>query len=477
MTPDRRQRVLQLYHQALGCDPEQRGAFIREACDGDEDVRRDVETLLAQDPPSDFLSSPTASVGDLIGRQLGPYLIESQLGAGGMGEVFRARDTTLGREVAIKVLPAVYSSDPERRSRFEREARVLATLNHPHIGAIYGLEHADGVPALILELVDGETLTQHLKSGALGPGRGLPVAHAVAVAQQIAEALDAAHDRGIVHRDLKPGNVVFTADGSVKVLDFGLAKAMSESDVEPAAGGDPHRDGAGHAGLHEPRAGQGREGRQARRHLGVRLRAVRDAGGSAAVRGRDGRRDAGRGAPSTNRPWKALPSDTPAGVRMVLTRCLEKDPKQRVRDIGDVRLALAGAFTSDATVPPPPLPVAVARPLWRRAVPVLAALVIGALVTAIAMRVQELASGAAGHAAVARGHGTSRAERQRRRTRSDHHSRWVACGLRRRRRPADLRACAGQPGAAIACHRSRAEKSVRVARWPVGGLCRGLVRL
>ena len=115
MTPDRRQRVLQLYHQALGCDPEQRGAFIREACDGDEDVRRDVETLLAQDPPSDFLLSPTASVGDLIGRQLCPYLIESQLGAGGMGEVFRARVPKLGREVAIKVLPAVYSSDPERR--------------------------------------------------------------------------------------------------------------------------------------------------------------------------------------------------------------------------------------------------------------------------------------------------------------------------------------------------------------------------
>ena len=267
-----------------------------------------------------------------------------------MGEVFRARDTTLGREVAIKVLPAVYSSDPERRSRFEREARVLATLNHPHIGAIYGLEHADGVPALILELVDGETLTQHLKSGAQAPGRGLPVAHAVAVAQQIAEALEAAHDRGIVHRDLKPGNVVFTADGSVKVLDFGLAKAMSESDVEPHRGRDPHRDGDGHPGLHEPRAGQGREGRQARRHLGVRLRAVRDAGGPA-------RRSRARPPPrrwrrcSITNPLEGLPSDTPAGVRMVLTRCLEKDPKQRVRDIGDVRLALAGAFTSDAAPP------------------------------------------------------------------------------------------------------------------------------
>ena len=105
---------------------------------------------------------------------------------------------------------------------------MLATLNHPHIGAIYGLEHVDGVPVLILELVDGETLAQHLKSGAQAPGRGLPVAHAMAVAQQIAEALEAAHDRGIVHRDLKPGNVVFTADGSVKVLDFGLAKAMSD---------------------------------------------------------------------------------------------------------------------------------------------------------------------------------------------------------------------------------------------------------
>src|SRR5688500_3927730 len=236
MTTDRRRRVLELYHQALGRDADDRDAFLRDECAGDEELHAQVQSLLADEPPAAFLGPPAEPADVRIGRQIGPYRVESLLGAGGMGEVFRAHDTKLGHDVAIKVLPRVFGSDPERRSRFEREARVLATLNHPHIGAIYGLEHADGVPALILELVDGETLAQLLKSGARALGKGLPVAQAVAVAQQIAEALEAAHDAGIVHRDLKPGNVAFTRDGSVKVLDFGLAKAMSEGGVDPPAG-------------------------------------------------------------------------------------------------------------------------------------------------------------------------------------------------------------------------------------------------
>src|SRR5688572_6355566 len=235
MTTDRRRRVLELYHQALGRDADDRDAFLRDECAGDEELHAQVQSLLADEPPAAFLGPPAEPADVRIGRQIGPYRVESLLGAGGMGEVFRAHDTKLGRDVAIKVLPRVFGSDPERRSRFEREARVLATLNHPHIGAIYGFEDAGGVPALVLELVDGETLVQHLRSSRQSPGRGLPVAHAVAVAQQIAEALEAAHEKGIVHRDLKPGNVVFTADGSVKVQDFGLAKAMSDSGLEPPA--------------------------------------------------------------------------------------------------------------------------------------------------------------------------------------------------------------------------------------------------
>ncbi len=167
----------------------------------------------------------------MIGRQLGPYTIVAPLGAGGMGEVYRARDSKLGRDVAIKILPSHFTADPERRARFAREARLLATLNHPHIGAIYGLEETDGVTALVLELVEGPTLADRLERGPL------PIAEALAIARQIAEALDAAHEKGIVHRDLKPANIVLqsaanaagvpSGEARAKVLDFGLAKTMA----------------------------------------------------------------------------------------------------------------------------------------------------------------------------------------------------------------------------------------------------------
>ena len=159
----------------------------------------------------------------LAGARLGPYEIVSPLGAGGMGEVYRALDTKLDRDVAIKVLPGAFTSDPERVARFEREAKTLATLNHPHIAQIYGVEESDGTRALIMEFVEGETLADWI---ARGP---LPSDEARSIAQQIAEALEAAHDRGIIHRDLKPANIKLRSDGTVKVLDFGLAKAIEES--------------------------------------------------------------------------------------------------------------------------------------------------------------------------------------------------------------------------------------------------------
>ena len=185
-----------------------------------------------------FLETPAAAVvaGASIGipmlnRQIGSYTIVAPLGAGGMGEVYRARDSKLGRDVAIKILPSHFTSDPERRARFAREARLLATLNHPHIGAIYGLEETDGLTALVLELVEGPTLAERLERGPLA------IADALAIARQIAEALDAAHEKGIVHRDLKPGNIVLQSSANAagvpssetraKVLDFGLAKTMA----------------------------------------------------------------------------------------------------------------------------------------------------------------------------------------------------------------------------------------------------------
>ncbi len=156
--------------------------------------------------------------------KLGSYEILSPLGAGGMGEVYRARDTRLGRDVALKVLPAAFASDPERLARFQREAQVLASLNHPRVGAIYGFEDSSGVRALVMELIEGPTLADRIARGAI------PVDEALPIAREIAEALEAAHDRGIVHRDLKPANVKITLDGNVKVLDFRLAKAV-EGDI------------------------------------------------------------------------------------------------------------------------------------------------------------------------------------------------------------------------------------------------------
>jgi len=164
------------------------------------------------------------------GTRLGPYEILSAIGAGGMGEVWRARDTQLKRDVAIKVLPDDFAKDPERLGRFQREAELLATLNHPNIAAVYGVERSSGVNAIVLELVEGETLGDRLQRGAI------PIDEALTIARQIAEATEAAHEKGIVHRDLKPANVKVTPDDRVKVLDFGLARAMTD---EPALAGAP----------------------------------------------------------------------------------------------------------------------------------------------------------------------------------------------------------------------------------------------
>jgi len=161
------------------------------------------------------------------GVRLGPYEIVSAIGAGGMGEVYRARDTQLDREVAIKILPGAFAADPDRVARLKREAQLVAALNHPNIAAIHGFEESTGTPALILELVEGPTLADRIAQGTI------PLDEALAIASQIADALDAAHERGIIHRDVKPANIKLRDDGTVKVLDFGLAKALEGEHVVP----------------------------------------------------------------------------------------------------------------------------------------------------------------------------------------------------------------------------------------------------
>src|SRR5437867_369434 len=173
------------------------------------------------------------------GARIGPYEIVALLGAGGMGEVYRGRDSRLNRDVALKILLHNFAADAERMARFQREAQVLASLNHPHIAALYGLEDAGGVRALVMELVEGPTLAERIKTGPV------PIEEALAIAKQIADALEAAHDRGITHRDLKPANIKLTPDGSVKVLDFGLAKAIGDDAAAADVSHSPTITGAG----------------------------------------------------------------------------------------------------------------------------------------------------------------------------------------------------------------------------------------
>jgi Tol biopolymer transport system component len=293
------------------------------------------------------------------GARLGPYEILSPLGAGGMGEVYRARDTKLGRDVAIKILPRAFTADPERLARFEREARVLASLNHPNIGSIYGLEEGEGVRALVLELVEGETLAERIATrsrSAPGPkGPGLPVTEALAIARQIADALDAAHEKAIIHRDLKPANIQITPDGIVKVLDFGLAKSGASDGARDLSQSPTVTVGGTHEGVilgttaymsPEQARGQAVDKRTDIWAFGCVLFDMLT--GRAAFSGKTVS-DTIAAILERQPDWSALPASTPPNVRHLLAHCLEKDPKRRRRDIGDVRVEL-----DDAEGPRPP---------------------------------------------------------------------------------------------------------------------------
>jgi serine/threonine protein kinase/Tol biopolymer transport system component len=357
----RRQRVENVCHAALELDVAERAAFIAAACGDDSALRREVETLLAHAQTAEgFLVAPMGAVAAqvlaetggtaLVGRQIGSYTIQSRLGSGGMGEVYRARDTKLGRDVAIKILPRAFTSDPERLARFEREARMLAALNHPHIGAIYGVEEVDGIPALILEFIEGPTLADRLAKGRIPLNDSLPVA------RQIADALEAAHEKGIVHRDLKPANIKITADGVVKVLDFGLAKAVTRGSTpdltqSPTVTIGGTRDGVilGTAAYMSPEQARG-EAVDKRTDIwafGCVLYELLT--GHVAFPGKT-IPDTLVGILEREPDWTLLPVTTVPSVRRLLDRCLEKNPKRRLRDIGDAAFELGDAITSPAKV-------------------------------------------------------------------------------------------------------------------------------
>jgi serine/threonine protein kinase/Tol biopolymer transport system component len=371
MNDERWTVVDRLLGAALEQEPQKRAAFLRQACGDDEELRREVESLLVHERAGGFLDRPPL---ELLGtyatseqpslprdRELGPYRIVDLLGRGGMGDVYRARDTRLERDVALKVLPARFAADPDRLARFKREAQVLASLNHPHIAAIYGFENVGPVHAIVLELVEGETLTERIAGNrssprperrwAVGVGaapvQGLAIPEALDVAGQIAEALEAAHERGIVHRDLKPANVKITRDGIVKVLDFGLAKAAGGDGSGPdltqvptltisAPGAGPILGTPAYMSPEQAR-GQPVDKRTDIWSFGCvlyEMLAGRTAFGRSTVT------DTLAAILHQEPDWDALPPDTPAPLRRLLGHSLAKDCKDRLRDIRDIRFAI-----------------------------------------------------------------------------------------------------------------------------------------
>ena len=299
-----------------------------------------------------------------------------------MGEVYRARDTKLDRDVALKVLPQAFTDDPDRLARFEREAKVLASLNHPNIGAIHGLEEAEGVKALVLELIEGPTLADRIKQGPISVDEALPIA------KQIAEALEAAHEAGVIHRDLKPANIKVKDDGTVKVLDFGLAKAL-----DPNPTGDPSQSPTltaaatqmgvimGTAAYMSPEQARGKpvDKRADIWSFGVVLYEMLT--GQRAFQGDDV--SLTLSAVLQREPaWDVLPTNIPAALGNFLRRCFEKDPRQRVQAVGDMRLAMEGAFETGGGAPSE----ARAAPkvqLWQRPLTALGVVVVAVLATGL----------------------------------------------------------------------------------------------
>jgi len=301
------------------------------------------------------------------GTHLGPYEILSAIGAGGMGEVYRARDPKLGRDVAIKVLPEAFANDAQRMARFQREAKVLASLDHPNIATIHGLEESGGVRALVMQLVEGPTLADRIKAGPI------PVDEAVRISRQIADALEYAHERGIIHRDLKPANVKVTNDDAVKVLDFGLAKALeggpSSIDIStsPTISRMATQQGVllGTAAYMSPEQAKAKSVDRRADIWAFGCVLYEMLTGKTAFRG-ETVTDTLASVIKEEPDWSRLPAATPMRVRVLLQRCLQKDPKQRLRDIGDARISLdeviAGAPEDAASL------AAVGRPAkktWR----------------------------------------------------------------------------------------------------------------
>jgi len=377
--------VERIYHEAVERPLADRPAFLESACAGDDALHREVESLLANDRDS-FLEKSARDlaaqqmVRDMtlswVGRRIRGYEILGLVGAGGMGEVYRARDTTLGREVALKVLPREVSGDPDQLRRLDREARVLASLNHRNIATLHGLEESDGQRFLVMELVAGQTLAERLRHGALRVGEALEVC------RQIAEGLEAAHHTGIVHRDLKPANIKVTPDGEVKLLDFGLARTLgtpsrpvdSSMTATEATGANAL---IGTPAYMSPEQARGQSADQ---------RADIWAFGCVLYETLTGRRAFGGNTVADtlaavlekDPDWSALSDSVPPAARQLLRRCLAKNVRQRLQHVGDARLELEELASG------PDARATTARPL-RRQMPGVSWIIAGVAVLSVAV--------------------------------------------------------------------------------------------
>jgi eukaryotic-like serine/threonine-protein kinase len=372
MNDDRWQKVQTLLSGALAQPADARGPFLDEACAGDPGLRHEVESLLEwEEKEPEFLERPAAEAhaslaggpeaSDLSGNSVGHYQVLSKLGEGGMGVVYRARDSRLDRHVALKLLPDEFAHDAARLARFEREAKLLASLSHPNIATLHGLEETDGRKFIVMELVEGRTLAHRLRKGPL------PVDEALDVCRQIAEGLEAAHEKGVIHRDLKPGNVMITRDGKAKILDFGLARGANHDG--PAE--DPSRSttGAGvilgTAAYMSPEQATGKP---------VDKRTDIWSFGCILYECLTGVQPfQARTLPETNAnvlggppDWGRLPDRTPATIRLLLRWCLQKDPAHRLHDASDARIAIVESAVLQETALAEKL---ARRGAWRRAIP------------------------------------------------------------------------------------------------------------
>ena len=360
MSASRHDEIERLCHAALARDPSGRAAFLDAACGGDEVLRREVASLLMHDAAAEkFLAdsvlgvlgqeaaqrngavaegSHTSAADTLAsGVRFGPYAVMCAIGAGGMGEVYRARDTRLHRDVALKVLPERFARDPERLARLEREAQVLASLNHPNIATIFGIEHVGDTFALVLEVVEGATIAERLRRGPI------PVHESLEIAHQIADALEAAHERAIVHRDLKPANVIVTPDGRIKLLDFGVAKVFDRAIGADATGSDHAGEGTqpgtvpGTAAYMSPEQARGEvvDRRSDIWAFGCVLFEM--LAGTSPFLG-DTVEKTLANIQEGHTDFDALPAATPLPTRRMLRLCLTRSVRGRLQHIGDARV-------------------------------------------------------------------------------------------------------------------------------------------